>query len=119
MHGIAKGSTSYEYRTRAALVADVPGFLIAQSRAVLHDLMARHAGEDPYTVIEIYLAHFAASRREHVCAGPLWPWMPIAEWSSGLSSLNVSSPSKARWHCCARKRTRDLRPGLLTCLIAP
>ncbi|MDV7999989.1 TetR family transcriptional regulator [Rhodococcus sp. IEGM 1408] len=66
--GIAKGSTSYYYRTRAALIAGVAEFLAAQSRAVFHDLLARHAGEDPDTVIDTYLAHLAASRRDHVRA---------------------------------------------------
>lgn len=68
MLGVDKGSTSYDYRTRAALIAGVPEFLVEQSRAVFHDFVARHAGEDPNTVIETYLAHFAASRRDHVCA---------------------------------------------------
>lgn len=66
--GIARGSTSYYYRTRAALIAGVSEFLAAQSRAVFHDLVARHAGEEPGTVIEKYLAHLAASRRDHVRA---------------------------------------------------
>lgn len=66
--GIAKGSTSYYYRTRAALIVGVSEFLAAQSRAVFHDLLARHAGEDPGTVIDSYLAHLAAARRDHVRA---------------------------------------------------
>ncbi|MBB1052822.1 AcrR family transcriptional regulator [Dietzia sp. 2505] len=66
--GIAKGSTSYYYRTRAALIAGVSEFLAAQSRAVFHDLVARHAGESPDTVIDAYLADLAATRRDHVRA---------------------------------------------------
>ncbi|MFI8695982.1 TetR/AcrR family transcriptional regulator [Dietzia maris] len=66
--GIAKGSTSYYYRTRAALIVGVSEFLTAQSRAVFHDLLVRHAGQDPDVVIDAYLAHLAANRRDHVRA---------------------------------------------------
>ncbi|MBB1029746.1 TetR family transcriptional regulator [Dietzia sp. SLG310A2-38A2] len=66
--GIAKGSTSYYYRTRAVLIAGVSDFLAAQSRAVFHHLVARHAGESPDTVIDAYLADLAATRRDHVRA---------------------------------------------------
>lgn len=66
--GIAKGSTSYYYRTRAVLIAGVSEFLAAQSRAVFHDLLARHAGASPDIVIDTYLEHLAATRRDHVRA---------------------------------------------------
>jgi AcrR family transcriptional regulator len=66
--GIAKGSTSYYYRTRAALITGVSEFLATQSRAVFHDLMANHAGADPDAIIDAYLAHLAIARRDHIRA---------------------------------------------------
>lgn len=66
--GIAKGSTSYYYRTRANLITAVSEYLAAQSRAVFHDLLDSHADADPAAVIDTYLADLAATRRDHVRA---------------------------------------------------
>lgn len=66
--GIAKGSTSYYFRTRAALITGVSEFLAAQSRAVFHDLLADNTDDDPTTVVEAYLTHLGTHRRHHVRA---------------------------------------------------
>lgn len=66
--GIAKGSTSYYYRTRAALITAVSDYLTAQSRAVFQNLLFQHSEADPDTVISTYLADLAATRRDHVRA---------------------------------------------------
>lgn len=66
--GIAKGSTSYYYRTRAALITAVSEYLTAQSREVFHDLLSQHSDDNPDIVISTYLADLAATRRDHVRA---------------------------------------------------
>ena len=66
--GIAKGSTSYYYRTRAALITAVSEYLAARSREVFQDLLSQHSDDDPDLVIRTYLADLAATRRDHVRA---------------------------------------------------
>lgn len=66
--GIAKGSTSYYYRTRSALIAAVSEYLSAQSRAVFRELLSNHSADDPGAVIDAYLDDLTGSRRDHVRA---------------------------------------------------
>lgn len=66
--GIAKGSTSYYYRTRAALITAVADHLTMQSRAVFHDFLARHADDDLETVMSGYLEHLSSARNDQVRA---------------------------------------------------
>jgi DNA-binding transcriptional regulator YbjK len=66
--GIAKGSTSYYYRTRAALITAVSECLAAQSREVFRDLLSQHSDDNPDTVISTYLANLTATRRDQVRA---------------------------------------------------
>lgn len=66
--GIAKGSTSYYYRTRAVLITAVSEYLTTQSRTVFYDLLYHHSEEDPDAVIDTYLADLTATRRDQVRA---------------------------------------------------
>lgn len=66
--GIAKGSTSYYYRTRANLITAVSEYVTAQSRAAFHELLNHHTEDDPAALIDTYLIDLAATRRDHVRA---------------------------------------------------
>lgn len=66
--GIAKGSTSYYYRTRSALITAVSNYLAAQSQEAFHELLARHSTQDSNVLIESYIADLTTVRREHALA---------------------------------------------------
>lgn len=66
--GIAKGSTSYYYRTRSALITAVCEHLTAQSRVAFRDLLSRRPEGDPALLIDSYLADLMESRRDDVRA---------------------------------------------------
>lgn len=66
--GISKGSTSYYYRTRKALITAVADHLAADSRAVFVDLLRQYSGGDPTAIIESYIADVTSTRRDHVRA---------------------------------------------------
>lgn len=66
--GIAKGSTSYYYRTRSALITAVSEYLTSQSQAAFRELLTHHPEGDPAALIDSYLAELMASRRDHVRA---------------------------------------------------
>lgn len=66
--GISKGSTSYYYRTRAALITAVADHLAAGSRTAFEDLLAQRSGGEPADLVEAYLEEITTTRRDHVRA---------------------------------------------------
>lgn len=72
--GIARGSTSYYYRTRSALIGAVAEHVATESAAAFADLLAdaRPAdgpvAADPGEVIERYLEELVTTRRDEVRA---------------------------------------------------
>lgn len=79
--GISRGSTSYYYRSRAALITAVADHLAADSRAEFESLLAQHPGGDPTSnsgdnspggdpaeLIEAYVANLTSARRDQVRA---------------------------------------------------
>lgn len=65
--GIAKGSTSYYFRTRADLITAVADHVAAQSRTIFEDLLDRRSGDEGdgnSGVIEQYMDLLVGERRE-------------------------------------------------------